>query len=205
MVTQKTALKQFRHLKKKIKGHEMRLAAEWPEGWQILISTIISPQTKDEVTIEVCEVLFDKYPSIERLGRARTTSIENIIKKANYYKTKAKHISKTCKLLTNKKIPETVKELTQLPGVGRKVANVYLNEALKKQAIAVDTHVARIAQKLQWTKNTHPDKIEKELEQLFPKKYWKEINHTLVIFGKAFSTSRKKEDEILKELQEQTR
>ena len=85
----------------------------------------------------------------------------------------------------------------ELPGVGRKVANVYLVEAHNAPAIGVDTHVERISQKLGWTKNKVPGKIEKDLEKLFPKKYWNSINYIVVSFGQLFGTSRKKEDEIL--------
>jgi endonuclease-3 len=164
IMNSKKAVSQLKFLKKMIKNKTIRLAAEWPRKWQVLISTILSPQTRDEVTIPICENLFKKYPSIKALSRARVSSVE---------------------------------ELLKLPGVGRKVANVYLAEANKADAIGVDTHVKRIAYKLSWTKSVNPVKIEKDLEKLFPKKYWREINDTLVRFGKIFGTSRKREDEIL--------
>jgi endonuclease-3 len=193
----KRAVKQLKALEKEIKGYEMRLAAEWPKPWQVLISTIMSAMTRDEVTIEVCEVLFKKYPSMKKLGNAPLKSIEREIRPINYYKTKAKNVKATCKILAGKKIPRTVEELIKLPGVGRKVANVYLAEAHKEDAIGVDTHVARISQKLGWSKNHNKHKIEKDLEKLFPKKYWREINYIVVTFGRAFWTRRRKEDEIL--------
>jgi endonuclease-3 len=88
----------------------------------------------------------------------------------------------------------------ELPGVGRKVANVYLVEAHNAQAIGVDTHVARVAQKLGWTKNKVPVKIEKDLEKLLPKKYWNSINYIVVSFGQLYGNSRRKEDEMLKKV-----
>ena len=196
----KKAVKQLKVLERMIKDKRMRLAAQWPEKWQILIATILSAMTKDEVTIEICEVLFKKYPSPAKLGRASIYSIEKIIRPVNYYKTKARHIKKTCQIIGEGEIPDKLEDLIKYPGVGRKVGNVYLAEAHKADVIGVDTHVARISQKLGWTKNSNPHKIEKDLEKLFPKKYWRKINETLVTFGKSVGINRKHEDEILARL-----
>tara|TARA_Y100000310_G_C20699549_1_gene828445 strand:- start:4937 stop:5548 length:612 start_codon:yes stop_codon:yes gene_type:complete len=196
----KLAVKQLSKLKKLIKGKEMRLAAQWPKKWQILISTIISAQTRDETTIRVCETLFKKYPSMKKLAKARESSIKKLIRKSNYHKTKSKNILVVAKMLSNKKIPDNLKDLIKLPGVGRKVANVYLAEAHNANTIGVDTHVARISFKLGWTNSRNPQKIEKDLERLFPEKYWIQINKTMVIFGKNFGRSKRREDKILENL-----
>jgi endonuclease III len=199
-MNRKKAIAQLLKLKRLTKDKDMRLAGSWPKRYQILIATILSAVTRDEMTIEVSEVLFKKYPSFKKLGEARVDDVEKIIRRVNFYKTKAKNIVATSKMLTDKKIPEKVSELIKLPGVGRKVANVYLNEAFGADAIGVDTHVARISFKLDWTKNKNPHKIEKDLEKLFPKKYWSIINDTLVRFGRSYGRSRRREDEILSEL-----
>ena len=193
------AIKQLKLLEKFTPNKKLQLAAEWDEDWKILIATILSAQTRDEKTIEICEILFEKYPTLEKFKRARIKSIEKIIRPINYYKTKSKHILLTAKLIHKNKIPEKLDELLKLPGVGRKVGNVYLAEARKSAAIGVDTHVARISQKLNWTKNTNPHKIEKDLENLFPKKYWRKINYIVVRFGRSYWSNKKKreEDEIL--------
>ena len=196
---QKTAIFQLKELGK-LAPREMRLAAEWDEDWQVLISTIHSAQTKDETTINVCEILFKKYNTSEKLGKAKLSSIIKIIKSINYYKTKAKNIKETARIISKSGIPETVEELILLPGVGRKTANVYLAEYHKKAAIGVDTHVARLSFKLGWTKNTYKHKIEKDLEDLFPKRYWRRINYILVRFGRSIGRSRKQEDIILKQV-----
>jgi len=187
----------------KLAPKEMRLAAEWPKhkSWQVLISTILSAQTRDETTIAISKILYKKYPTLLSLSKAKLSSIQKIIRPINYYKTKAKHVLSTSKILIkdfNGKVPNTLDELLTLPGVGRKVGNVYLAEALKKNAIGVDTHVGRISQKLGWTKNKNPHKIEKDLEQLFPKKYWRSINYICVRFGR--SHTRKQEDEIFEKI-----
>lgn len=198
----KIAVNQLRLLKKYTPDKELRLAAEWDEKWQILIATILSAQTRDEKTIEICEILFKKYPSIESFSRARISAIQKIIKPINYYKTKSKHILQTAKIIEKNKLPTDLESLLELPGVGRKVANVYLAEAHKTDAIGVDTHVGRISRKLGWTKNKAPHKIEKDLEKLFPKKYWRSINYIVVRFGRTFWSRGEKgrEDEILKKI-----
>jgi endonuclease-3 len=100
----------------------------------------------------------------------------------------------------NGKVPETIDELITLPGVGRKTANVFLSE-IGENGIGVDTHVAYIAQALNWTHNKSPTKIELDLKKLFPKKYWNKINTTLVQFGKTHQ-SRKKKKELLEKIRE---
>jgi len=192
------AIAQLKALEKRIKNNRLRLAAEWPRKWEVLIATILSAMTRDEVTIEICKKLFKEYPTPKRLGRAKLSSIEKIIRPINYHKTKAKHIKQTAGIISKSGIPTKLNELLKLPGVGRKVGNVYLAEAHKADAIGVDTHVGRISQKLGWTRNKHPHKIEKDLEALFPKKYWRSINYILVTFGR--STKRGDEDEILRNL-----
>jgi endonuclease-3 len=181
-------------------GKDIRLAAEWDEPWQVLIATILSAQSRDVKTIEICDVLFRKYSSLEKLARARLSSVEKIIRSINYYKTKAKHIRESARIISKDGfIGESVEELIRVPGVGRKVANVYLVQVHGAAAIGVDTHVARISQKLGWSKSKSPHRIERDLEALFPRRYWNSINYIVVRFGQSVR-SRKREDEILKDL-----
>ncbi len=194
-----TAIKQLKELRKYAKDG-MRLAAEgWDSDWKILISTIFSPQTRDEVTIEICDKLFAKYPTVEKFSKAKLGSIEKIIRPINYYKTKARNGLATAKIISKKEIPEKIEELLELPGVGRKVANVYLAEARKANAIGVDTHVGRISRKMGWSSNLKAHKVEKDLEKLFPRRYWRSINYILVRFGRTYWSRRmkRKEDEII--------
>ena len=193
------AVKQLIALKRLIRGREPRLAAEQSAKWKVLISTILSSQTKDTTTNKISAILYKKYKNPKALANAPLKDIKKIIRPINYYKTKAKHIKETAKLI-QKNIPKTREELMKFPGVGRKVANVYLVEAHNTPTIGVDTHVARISQKLGWTKNKDKFKIEKDLERLFPKRYWNSINYIVVSFGQLFGTSRKKENEILQKI-----
>jgi len=199
------AISQLKKLKKLVDKNDLRLAAEgWKNDYEILISTILSAQTKDETTIDVCEnYLFKKYKNFQELSKAKIKDVEKIIRRINYHKTKARNIIETSKIIIsefNAKVPEKLDDLLRLKGVGRKVANVYLVEARKADAIGVDTHVARISQKLNWTKNKNPHKIEKDLEKLFPKKYWNSINYILVKFGRTIGKNRKFEDEVLEKI-----
>ncbi len=195
----KQAIRQLNELGK-LAPKDMRLAAEWEKDWQVLISTILSAQTKDETTIRICEILFKRFDSPEKLGKASLKAIEKIIRPINYHKAKAKNIKLTAKIISKNGIPDTIEELIELPGVGRKTANVFLAEHHKKAAIGVDTHVARLSFKLGWTKNKDKYKIEKDLENLFPKSYWRRINYILVRFGRSIGKNRKKEDEILEKI-----
>jgi len=194
------AIKQLNKLKKY--ESDLRLAAEWNKPWQILISTILSARSRDEKTIEISNKLYKKYPKIENLANARLSDVQKIIRGINYYKTKSKNIINCSKILVkkyNKKVPRDFDKLLELPGVGRKTANVFL-AVLGKEAIGVDTHVGSISRELGWTKNTKPEKVENDLKKLFPKKKWRSINYILVRFGRTYRGKKRKDilDEVRK-------
>jgi endonuclease III len=200
------AIRQLKELDR-LAPKDMILAAEWDENWKVLISTILSAQTKDETTIAISEVLYGKYNSLKKLADAPLSEIRMIIRPINYHKTKSRHIKETARMIVydlGGRIPETLEELLNFPGVGRKVGNVYLAEAHNSNCIGVDTHVGRISRKLGWSGEKNPHKVEKDLEELFPKKYWNSINYTLVRFGRSFGRSRRKEDEILERIKQKT-
>lgn len=195
-------LKQLKALDKG--GSEMRLAAEeWKSPFQILISIIMSARTRDETTISVAEKLFKKYSTSKKLGNAEPSEIEKIIRPINFYRNKTKNIIACAKGIEENyggKVPTDIENLVKLSGVGRKTANVFITE-MGDHGIGVDTHVSYISQKLGWTKNSNQDKIEKDLKELFPKKYWNKVNSTLVRFGKTH-TSKKQKDQLLEEIRE---
>ena len=196
----KRALKQLKLLSKKPK--EMRLAAEaWSSDFQTLISIIMSARTRDETTIPVSRKLFGKYPTSKNLSKAKVSEIQRIIRSVNFFRNKSKNIiacAKKLELDFNDRVPKTIEELISLPGVGRKTANVFLSE-IGIAGIGVDTHVSYISQKLGWTKNKNPHKIESDLKKLFPEKHWNRVNSTLVRFGKTH-TSRKQKDKKLEKI-----
>jgi len=194
----------MKHLKqlKQLQEHSSnkRLAAEnWNKPWQTLIATALSARTKDDTTIPIANELFSEYNTIKKLANAKEKDVQKIIKKINYYKTKSRNIINCAKILKkyNGKPPINFNKLTELPGVGRKTANVFL-ACMGKDAIGVDTHISYISQKLEWSKSNKPEKIEEDLKKLFPKKHWASLNPILVKFGQTYN--KKKKDEILKEI-----
>ena len=193
-------LKQLKELQKN--SSNRRLAAEeWNKPWQTLIATALSARTKDITTIFVANKLFSRYNTIEKLSKARLKDVQEIIKQINYYKTKSNNIINCAKILLkeyNGKVPLDFTKLIQLPGVGRKTANVFLSE-MGFDNIGIDTHLSYISQKLEWTKNNKPEKIEEDLKRLFPKEHWSSLNPILVKFGQTH-TNRKKKDEILNKI-----
>jgi endonuclease-3 len=199
----KLAVKQFNQLKKLVERVESpRLAAEgWKEDWQCLISTMLSAQTRDTTTLDVSEKLFKKFNSLKKLSSLSVNKLEKEIARVNYKKTKARNVHATIGKLIDDfkgKVPREIDSLVLLPGVGRKTANVFLAEHYGAPSIGVDTHVGRLSRKLGWTEKVSPEKVEKDLMKLFPKRYWNSINYVLVKFGQSYGKSRKKEDELLK-------
>lgn len=194
------ALKQLKELKRQ--GKPMRLAGEgWKNDWQLLIAILLSARTRDEVTVIACEKIFKKYPTPEKFSKLTLGNIKKLIGSINFYNNKSKMIFETTKKIIkdfNGKVPSKIEELVTLPGVGRKTANVFL-ASKGENAIGVDTHVNYISNYLGWVSSEDPLIVEKELESLFPKNKWKEVNHTLVTFGKTY-TSKREKDKLLDEI-----
>jgi endonuclease-3 len=138
--------------------------------------------------------LYKRYDSINKLARARYVDVAKVIRGVNYYKTKAKHIISCAKMIVKNykgKIPHDFAKLVELPGVGRKTANVFLAEK-GHAAIGVDTHLLYCAQRLGWSKNKSPNKVEEDLKKIFPKSYWGRINYIVVRFGQSYRSKREK-------------
>ena len=175
-------------------GKLLRLAAEWNKPWQSLISTILSARTRDDKTIEVSNKLYKRYRNLRELSNANLKDVWDIIREVNYYKTKTKHIIQGAKMLVsqyNSKIPHNFSKLVELPGVGRKTANVFLAHQ-GHATIGVDTHLSYCAQRLGWSKNRSPGKIEEDLKSLFPKHYWGKLNWIVVRFGQTYRNKKEK-------------
>ncbi|HRZ85547.1 MAG TPA: endonuclease III [Candidatus Paceibacterota bacterium] len=200
MISQEEAIKQLAEIKKL--GGNMRLAADgWDEEWKTLIATLMSARTTDKKTIPIAEELFKKFNNLNKLSKANVKDIENIIRSVNFYKTKSKNILNLSKILVkeyDKKVPHDFNKLIELPGVGRKTANVFL-AVYGHDKIGVDTHVEYISRKIGWTKGKNQEQIETDLQKLFPQKKWRDINWILVSFGQTYK-SRKQQDEIIDKL-----
>jgi endonuclease-3 len=157
--------------------------------YKVLVSTLLSSRTKDEVTLESSLKLFKKADTILKLRALKEEEIRKLIYPVGFYKTKAKQIIKLAKIINE--IPKTREELMKLPGVGRKTANIVLNRAFGIPAIAVDTHVHKISNLLGWVNTKTPEQTEKELIKILPKKYWKDINKLFVSIGRQHRSKQK--------------
>ncbi len=157
--------------------------------FQLLVATILSAQCTDKQVNKVTPVLFEKYPDANSMAKASIENIEEIIHSTGFYKNKAKNIKNmACELVENHAgcVPDNMEELVKLSGVGRKTANVVLGNVFQVPGIVVDTHVKRITNRYGLTKNTDPEKIEKDLMKIFPKEKWTMLSHQLVLFGRYF-------------------
>ncbi len=156
------------------------------DPFKVLISGILSARTKDEITVPICEKLFNKVSKPEDIINMSDEELLSIIEKITYAKQKLKYLKETCKILVEKfngKVPDNREDLMKLKGVGRKVANVVLDHGFNKEVIIVDTHVHKIANRLGWINTKSPEATEKALEKLVPKNYWRDINYCFVALG----------------------
>jgi endonuclease-3 len=162
---------------------------------ELLIATILSAQCTDKRVNLVTAELFKQYRSAADYARAPVAKLEQAIKTTGFFRNKAKSIQACCQALVDKhggQVPRTMEELTQLGGVGRKTANVVLGNAFGINCgVVVDTHVARLAQRLGLTKETAPEKIEQELMALVPREQWTMFSHWLIWHGRRRCDARK--------------
>lgn len=158
-------------------------------NFELLIATILSSQCTDEVVNSTTERLFKKYKKPEDFENMPLAQIETDIHSITFFRNKAKMIKEASTIIAEKfsgKVPDNLEELTKLPGIGRKSANAILVHGFDKvEGIIVDTHVIRVSQRLGWTKNRDPDKIEQDLMKLFDRKEWKWLPFYLKSHGKA--------------------
>ena len=173
---------------------EIKIALNFSNPWELLVSTILSAQATDKKVNEITLDLFKKYKTIEDYARADLKEFERDISKINYYKTKAKNIIESAKIILEKfngQVPQTMEEMLELKGVGRKTANVVLSNAFHKDyGIVVDTHVKRFALMYHLTNYSDPLKIEQDLMKIVPKKEWREFPLRLISYGRDYCPSR---------------
>jgi endonuclease III len=167
---------------------DARCELDHVDPFQLLCATVLSAQTTDVAVNKVTPKLFATYPDPRALGAAKPSDIERIVGSLGFFRQKAKAIIGLSKQLVAEhegRVPRTLDELVKLPGVGRKTANVVLGVAFgTPEGVVVDTHVQRISQRLGWTKNREPEKIEKDLCKLIPRKDWDLTSHLLIFHGR---------------------
>jgi endonuclease-3 len=163
--------------------------------FQLLVATVLSAQSTDKMVNEVTPGLFAKYPDAKKLAAADGADVEKLLGRLGMFRQKAKNVIGLSKLLVEKHkadVPRTLDQLVELPGVGRKTANVVLGVAFgAPEGVVVDTHVQRLSQRLGWTKHDAPPEIEEELMSLFPKTDWDRLSHTLIFHGRRHCFARK--------------
>jgi endonuclease-3 len=163
--------------------------------FQLIVATVLSAQATDVIVNKVTPDLFAKYPDPAALAAADPAVLEQIIGRLGMFRQKTKNIVGLAKKLVAEHggdVPRSLAELVKLPGVGRKTANVVLGVAFQSpEGVVVDTHVQRISQRLGWTKETTPEKIELELMTIFPRRDWDMLSHVLIFHGRRVCYARK--------------
>jgi endonuclease-3 len=164
-------------------------------AFELLLATILSAQCTDVRVNMVTPALFKKYPTPQKLAKAKLEEVEEVIKSINFFRNKSKSLIGCAQLLVEKyksEVPRSVEELIELPGVGRKTANVVLGNAFNiNTGIVVDTHVKRTAHLLGFTKETDPEKVEVDLMKLFPNEQWTDLSHLLIFLGRRTCIARR--------------
>jgi endonuclease III len=172
-----------------------RIALNFKNPLELLIAVILSAQTTDVAINSLTPALFSRYKTADDYARADVIELETLIKKSGFYHQKAKSLIGMGKTLVEKfggHVPQTMSELVQIPGAARKTANIVLWNAFGKiEGIAVDTHVARLSQRLGFTQEQDPVKIEKDLMKIVPHEDWGRFSHWLQDHGRAVCTARK--------------
>ena len=169
------------------------IALNFKNPLELLVATILSAQCTDTRVNMVTPGLFQKYKTATDFAQADPKELEEEIKSTGFYRNKAKSIINCCKMLSQEYgsvVPSTLDELIKLPGVGRKTANVVLGAAFGKQAIAVDTHVLRVSNRLGLAHSKGPDKVEAELNHQIKKNSWTKFNHALILHGRETCVAR---------------
>lgn len=156
------------------------------DPFYLLISTVLSQRTRDDVTIPTSQKLFSVFGTVEEMAQADVDELQELIRNVGFYRVKAQRILDISRIILQDYdgvVPDSMDELLKLPGVGRKTANCVLGYGFEQDVIAVDTHVHRISNRMGLVETSEPDETEKELEKVLSKDDWKDINGLMVLFG----------------------
>ena len=193
MVSRQNALKIIELLRGEypdVKGTALNFSAPL----ELLVATILAAQCTDERVNEVTKDLFKKYKTADDYAKADLEELEKDIKPTGFYRVKAKRLKKCCKMLAEEydsEVPQNLDELTKLPGVARKTANLVLSNAFGiNQGIAMDTHVRRLSKRLELSEEKQSDKMERDLMDLIPNEKWFDFTYLIVAHGRNVCTAR---------------
>lgn len=169
-------------------------ALEYADPWQLLVATVLSAQTTDANVNRATPGLFARWPTPEDLAEADPEQVEAVVHSTGYYRQKARSVIALSADLVERfggEVPADLAALTTLRGVGRKTASVVLAEAFRRPAIAVDTHVGRLARRLGLSRHLDPAKVEADLRALYPRREWSGISMRFILFGREVCTARR--------------
>ncbi len=178
---------------------DARTELEYAAPFELLIATILSAQATDVSVNAATPALFEAFPNAAALANADLETVEGLIKTIGLFRNKAKNIVATSKILVSQyggQMPNDFAALLTLPGVGRKTATVVLSNAFGRPGIAVDTHVGRLARRLEFSVSQNPDAVETDLEKLFPRADWIFVHHALILHGRRVCTARSPNCEV---------
>lgn len=172
---------------------DARIALNFRNPLQLIIATILSAQCTDARVNEVTAQLFRKYRSAAQVAQATPATLEHEIHSTGFYRNKARQLIACCRALVENfdgRVPRTLEELVTLPGVGRKTANIVLGSAFGQQAIAVDTHVLRVSNRLGLAQGNNADKVEQQLMEQIPRAHWTRFTLAAILHGRTVCTAR---------------
>lgn len=182
----------LKKLQQRYPAPETHLTARSP--WELLVATVLAAQCTDARVNTVTPELFRRWPTPAALAEAPFSEVETVVRPTGFYRNKARHLVEAAGMVTHifdGTVPKTIKELTLLPGVARKTANVVLWGGYGiNEGLAVDTHVKRISGRLGLTEHTDPVDVEQDLMRLFPREEWGNVNHRMVWFGRQVCIAR---------------
>lgn len=191
----KHAKKVIAELKKMVP--EASMVLQYKNNWELLVAVILSAQCTDKQVNKVTEKLFKKYKTLDDYVHADPKEFEKDIYSTGFYRNKTKNILTTARILESDfggKVPDTMEDILKLAGVSRKTANVVLGNAFGiVEGIAVDTHVKRLSQRMGLTKEKTPEKIERDLMQIIPKKEWFQFTYLMIEYGRQYCPAGAKE------------
>lgn len=173
---------------------EPKVELNYSSPFELVIATILSAQCTDERVNQVTPALFARWPDPQQLSLAAPEQVEEVVRPTGFYRNKARSIQACSAQLVDRfqgQVPQTMEELTSLPGVGRKTANLILGECFAKPGIIVDTHVGRVARRLKLTDKQDAEEVEKDLQQLLPKKDWSHDSSRILLHGRYVCLAKK--------------
>lgn len=166
---------------------DARCELDFTSAWQLLVATVLSAQSTDKRVNLITPTLFARWPDPAALAAADRAEVEEVVRPTGFFRAKTDHLLRLAAAVEadhDGRVPTTLRDLVALPGVGRKTANVVLGNAMGVPGITPDTHFMRLTRRFGWTSAAHPDGVEREVGELFPRKDWVQLCHVVIWHGR---------------------